>query len=588
MMIEEKKICVIRKIEGAFQCVDLAAARSRSIVQKDDNFIIVKGDLPSYCPFLAITGQFERLSSKCFVLTAIHSIDKLKLSKKNLYKFLLDDSGKKILTTVQRAALNTTAQTVEQCLRGTNMAADKMAVFNIKMKDFFEFDKNDRFRLASLLPKRLLDHLGVERCNELFNILQETPWKILFDTFRESIGLRGFKDRVSYEAVERWHVLFGEGELPFLLKGAFDLYEATIEEQDGVACDVRMPCGPALGWLLSNGIVASPTKTLTVSLESDARAASLFSKRLSDIKDNVFLVQGLYTDIMRDFLEKKFGDFVPIVASPRLEMVLRTTGHGRVFNNIAAPAAITVFAGLDSIPVAKFIRWIEDHGRRTGKIVLTGTISAQRFRLFECLLEAWPEKVLDFTAPASRAPEKLFGAPEDWYRVAKSKTGAAVVVTDDQNVEFLCEQLGKDPNAFKPGDVVRYKNREYKVASTYLYTKTRGKLKELDYNIEVKTQYHSQDMFAEVSYKARGIDPAKHFNLEKQTKNGLKHAICIGISEFVERVPTVVLATSSISAEQLQYAATKADKVFYVGDIVEQTSQPPRKRRKFNALSRLL
>jgi hypothetical protein len=68
-------------------------------------------------------------------------------------------------------------------------------------------------------------------------------------------------------------------------------------------------------------------------------------------------------------------------------------------------------------------------------------------------------------------------------------------------------------------------------------------------------------------------------------KSGLKHAQVVGIGEFVERCPAVVLATSEITDAQLEYASTKSDRVFYVGAVV---IEPPRKKRRFTALERLL
>jgi hypothetical protein len=587
-MMVKKQIRVLSHDGDTFKCMELGASSTRNAFGAASKavYIYVKGDIPTVCPFLSISGAFERKSSTSFVLVSVYSVERLKLSKKELYQLLVGADGKKIIKHSQKGALNVAATTAAQCLLNASMTREKTVEFGKLMLDYFDFDKTDRFRLAALVPTRVLKRMNDEDINDLYQTLQEKPWLILFDNSRKSIGL-DFKGNVSYEAVERWNRTHREDELPYRLKEAFELYERILDEQQGIACDVTVPFGAAFGWLLANNIVVSTITTCAASLESDAATAKKFAERLCEAKDKILLVEGIYSIAMRKFIEEKFGLFNPIACSDRLDIVHRTVGHGSGFTGAAA-APLTVFVGADAITAEKLVAWIEKNHLRTTHIILAGTSGTQRYRLFDSLLNVWPEKVLEFTETARFAPVQLTSMiPERWYAEAKESADEVVVVTDDDNVEVLCELLGKDPNVYRVGDVVRYQNREYTIENTRVIEMRHGKRYEKYHNVDVKVNYQKESLYAEVFFKTiRGVT-AKPCPLKRLKLHGLKHAVCIGSGEFVERVPAVVLATRTITPALLQFACTKAAKVFHVG-AVEIALEPPRKRRRFDALERLL
>ena len=321
-------------------------------------------------------------------------------------------------------------------------------------------------------------------------------------------------------------------------------------------------------------------------LQSDTDIAAAFAEQLQLAKRKILLVCAPYTNELSDFLEKKFGVYEPLVASNRLKFIQMSVGHGKLFSNAAKASKVTVIAGADAIPAQELTNWLAQHCHAATQIVLTGMRSTHRFRLFESLVHVWADNVLVFKAAAAAAPIRLSSKiPEKWLREAKSQTEEVVVVCDDDSVERMCSEMGKDAATFRPGDVVNYKGRNFKIAGTFLYERVKGKTRERAFNGEVRSDY-SDGKWAEVSYNARGINADKRWNLKMQRKNGLKHAGCIGISDFSERVAAVVLATRSITPELLKFASTKAEKVFYVGAI-ENSLEPSRKRRRFDALERL-
>jgi hypothetical protein len=565
---------------NAYKCIELKEDGSQASTVK---FVYVTGDLPTTCPFLSVEGVFEQTSSKSFVLLEIVRVQKLKLTKKDLYAVLFDDDGKKILTQKDKSALNISAESLEQCMARCCFEGVKKEMFRTRMADYYEFEKNDRFTLAPIIPNCELAHMDDDAIYSLFSSIKESPWRVLFACTRVRLGLK-FKTRIAFARLLCWNESYGEHALPPIIQHAFELYERIFEQQGGVASTVPVPASPEFGWLLSNGVIAMNDDMLQVDLASDCVVAERFSASLNSIKTKILLLDGAYSSEMHDFLESKFGTFNPFVASTRLDFLNRAVGIGQVFN-CDKFAKLSVFAGAEAIPPEQFMRWIHRNHSKTQQIILTGTrTSAYRFRLFESLLNAWPEKIVPFTVPQQSPPIALPSShPARWLADAKKQVGGHVlVVTDDDNVQALCAMLGIDPKTFSVGDVVRHGNREYCISRTRLWKGNR----EVAVDKPVSADYGSASKLRADLFFKKGRDVVQTWvPLDFLLNSGLKHAQVVGIGEFVERCAAVVLATSEITDAQLEYASTKADRVFYVGAVV---IEPPRKKRRFTALERLL
>ena len=88
---------VKQQLEGKFLCIEVKEpGKKQRPGAPADNEIIVTGDVPTLCPFLVVSGEFQRISSKCFKLQQTHEIKKVKLSKQKMYELLGKRSSKRI------------------------------------------------------------------------------------------------------------------------------------------------------------------------------------------------------------------------------------------------------------------------------------------------------------------------------------------------------------------------------------------------------------------------------------------------------------------------------------------------------------
>ena len=421
-----------------------------------------------------------------------------------------------------------------------------------------------------------------------FQQLTEAPWIILFPSTRSAIRL-DFAKNVSYEQMLHWHSLYSKRPLPPVLKEAFELYETIIREQGGVSCDIEVPLTPASCWLLSKGIISSSSKTLVAGIALDETIASSLFEQLKKVKEKVILVEGSYCGALRDFLEAKYGDFNPFVASAeRLAFIQRQTGHGRLCNTSARTEATTVFVDAESFEHRQLIAWFSKNAGNASKIVLAGTRSGPlRFRIFESLLREWAGHLCEYKA-VSFEPIRLHSSTaKEWLLETKQYTDEIpTIVADEHAIDAYFNSLGNDANVYCIGEAVYFANKTRVIEAVRISMHTKdGRTVVKKVGGSVKVKYDSIALFSEIAFESKKA--RRWLPLKEIVAQGAKHSAVLAMKDFLTPVPAVVIATSIVTDEQLKYVSTKAEKVFYVGDK-EMCAGPPRKRRRFAALDRLL